>query len=389
MKRGLLACVVGLACGSALGQDKVPEGLQPDEAAQIKALTETHVEKLALDWGDPAPAIKVGAWLKGDPVAAFEAGKVYVVEFWATWCPPCKDSIPHLSEIEKKYSGKGVVVVGVSTWERAFPLDGYPAYIDRVRDFVTKQGDAMAYRVAYDGDDGEMNTTWMHANNRTGIPAAFIVDKAGKVAWIGHPMDAGLTTALDQILAGTYDLPAAAKSAKEKAELEQRTRRAENRARIALDAGDGVEAERAINKLLEIDAKRYGPWAMRLFEMLLIDQANPKDAYVYADQMIHGPLRSDPAVMNSLAWTIVAKPNVPIRDPVVARQAAEIAVELTKGTDASILETMARVCYEASNLDKAMEWQQRAIDAAQDPKWKAELQATLDKYAEQKAAQGR
>ncbi|MFM7297514.1 MAG: TlpA family protein disulfide reductase, partial [Planctomycetota bacterium] len=47
--------------------------------------------------GDPAPRLRVGSWLKGEPIAGFEAGRVYVVEFWSTWCLPCEKSIPLLS----------------------------------------------------------------------------------------------------------------------------------------------------------------------------------------------------------------------------------------------------------------------------------------------------
>lgn len=41
-------------------------------------------------------------------------GKIVVLEFWATWCPPCKETIPELIALQKRYAGKGVVVLGVS-----------------------------------------------------------------------------------------------------------------------------------------------------------------------------------------------------------------------------------------------------------------------------------
>src|SRR5947208_1155637 len=45
--------------------------------------------------GDRAPGLSVSKWLKGEPVTQFQPGKVYVVEFWATWRQPCIKSIPH------------------------------------------------------------------------------------------------------------------------------------------------------------------------------------------------------------------------------------------------------------------------------------------------------
>ena len=56
-----------------------------------------------LGLGDPAPKLEVKSFVKGEPVSEFEPGKNYVVEFWATWCPPCRTSIPHLTELQKNH----------------------------------------------------------------------------------------------------------------------------------------------------------------------------------------------------------------------------------------------------------------------------------------------
>lgn len=107
--------------------------------------------------GDHAPALKVKSFVKGEPVKKFEDGKLYVVEFWATWCGPCKVSIPHLTELQKKY--KQVKFIGVSVFESK-PADVEP--------FVTKMGDKMAYTVATDDvpagktpQEGFMAANWM------------------------------------------------------------------------------------------------------------------------------------------------------------------------------------------------------------------------------------
>src|SRR6266487_2199320 len=52
--------------------------------------------------GDPAPAFKVSKWLQGTEVKSFEKGKVYVVEFWSTWCGPCIVMMPHMSELQQE-----------------------------------------------------------------------------------------------------------------------------------------------------------------------------------------------------------------------------------------------------------------------------------------------
>ncbi len=146
-----------------------------------------------LSIGDPAPELKYSKWLKGDAVAGFDSNQLYVVEFWATWCGPCKASIPHLTEMAHKY--KQVTFIG---------LDVLDAGADKVAKFVDGLGDQMDYLVARDTDEGFMNTNWLTAAGEGGIPTVFLV-QGGKIVWIGHPMG-GLERAIDEVVAGTYDL---------------------------------------------------------------------------------------------------------------------------------------------------------------------------------------
>src|SRR5215831_10160841 len=95
----------------------------------------------AAELGDAAKPLDIKEWVKGAPVdlAAGKGKTIYVVEFWATWCPPCRASIPHLTELQKKFKEKDVVFVAV-TQEKP----------DVVKSFVEKMGDKMDYTVAID-----------------------------------------------------------------------------------------------------------------------------------------------------------------------------------------------------------------------------------------------
>lgn len=155
-----------------------------------------------LQVGDPAPPLQQGRYVQGEPVAAFEAGKVYVVEFWSTWCGPCRTAIPHLNQLHEKFRDRGLVVIGQNGWERGLEIEA------AVTAFVTGMGSNMTYRVALDdgeGKDGKMAATWWKAAGLKSIPATFVVDQAGRIAWIGHPLR-GLDEAVEKVLAGTHEI---------------------------------------------------------------------------------------------------------------------------------------------------------------------------------------
>jgi len=132
--------------------------------------------------GLPAPEFKVESWVKGTPVAKLEAGKIYVVEFWATWCGPCRAIIPHLTELQEKYKDK-VTFIGVSVLEKN------PDYVPV---FVESMGDKMNYHIAKDdlsqpgAGEGYMAKNWLTAAGAPGIPWAFIIDRTGKIAYAGN-----------------------------------------------------------------------------------------------------------------------------------------------------------------------------------------------------------
>src|ERR1041384_829893 len=157
--------------------------------------------------GDPAAPLVISEWVKGKPVdlAAAKGKEVVVVEFWATWCPPCRASIPHLTEMQKKF--KDVRFVGVSDEEVA-----------TVKKFVEKMGDKMDYAVAVD-KERKTSAGYMEAYGIGGIPHAFIVDKQGKIIWNGHPMS-GLEQVLEQVVAGKFDMSKEKKRADAQKKLE-------------------------------------------------------------------------------------------------------------------------------------------------------------------------
>lgn len=282
----------------------------------------------AAELGIAAPPLQIMEWIKGEPVSIGPGDKVYVVEFWATWCGPCRTSIPHLTELQKKYKDKGVVVVGISN-ESA----------DVVRPFVTEMGSAMDYRVAVDRDD-QTNDRYMKAFDQRGIPTAFVVDKNSKIVWVGHPMGE-LDEVLDEVVAGTFS-------------VEKAKQRAERRKQLMEDYGQFVTSVRAgevekVHSLAEAAATKYA---------------------------------DEPDFLNEVAWVLLTFENAKIHNHPLALKIAKIAVESSKSKNASILDTYARALFETGDVAGAIAQQEKAIALVTNPEEREPLEQTLKDYKE-------
>lgn len=156
--------------------------------------------------GSPAPSIKVEDWLRGQPVTTFEPGKVYIIEFWATWCGPCIASMQNLVILQSKYRSSGVEVVGIAAHEQASTADEARASLDA---WLTKSLPNLNFAIAFDYS-GEMNKLWMDPSFSVGIPSSFVIDRDGRFAFIGHPTQ--LDNALPKVLNGSWAVSDEAKA---------------------------------------------------------------------------------------------------------------------------------------------------------------------------------
>ena len=300
----------------------------------------------ALDIGDPAPVLHPAQWLKGTPITRFETGQVYVIEFWATWCGPCKANIPHLTELARKYE-KQVTIAGISIWESTDPTDR--AYLQKVEGFVRQQGDKMDYLVAVDGPEGEVAKAWMVAAGEKGIPASFIVGKDGRIAWIGYP--ANLGEVLQQVLEDKFDVAAA----KQRRGLELKLVRplndamATNDFKRALELIDAILAEQpkqapayaytrlialyhtdleagvALSNQILTDAK-HDIGAYRMMASIFATQTNlPPAAYQFGQGLIDEALKKDEMKYLFLAMDAELRANVGDRAGAVRCQEQAVA----------------------------------------------------------------
>jgi thiol-disulfide isomerase/thioredoxin len=305
----------------------------------------------AADLGDAAPALKVEKWIKGGPVDVKDGKNVYVVEFWATWCAPCRASIPHLTELQKTYKDKGVVVVGVSVDEGEKRKTR-----DTVEPFVQENGDKMSYAVALDEPDRPTKAAYMEGFVFDGIPTAFVIDKSGKVVWAGQPDEtpgagvvwSGLDQAVEQVVAGKYDLKAAQQADKDRRVLVEKRRKAMEAADKYLAAVKASEKPEGVEKL-------------------------GQDALAALGQ--------DADLLNGFAWSILTDEDVKLRDLKFALQVAKAAYDACAGKQAAIIDTYARALFDNGQKKEALAYQKKAVQlAGDDEPSRADLEATLKRY---------
>ena len=329
--------------------------------------------------GSPAPKLQTGEWIQGEPVKEFAKDKVYVVEFWATWCGPCVASIPHLDELHEEFKDKGVVFIGQNVWEQDTA---------KVKPFVAKMGEKMSYRVALDDVSAEkkgfMAVNWMQAAKQNGIPAAFVVAKDGNIAWIGHP--ATLKKEMIQLALDGKPLTAAVKGeAKPEMEEDAIVKVLEEKGPKLEEAIEGKDWDAAMKLLGEIEklpgiGDQLAPAAV----LISIGKNENEAISKQMDKVLAGPAAQVPQMLNQLAWGIATEMKEPSKDSLAAAlKAANKAVEVTKSSEPAILDTLARILFMQGDKEGAIKTQTKAVDEAGEG-LKESLQETLKSYKDGK-----
>ncbi len=328
-----------------------------------------------LNPGDPAPELKVGKYLKGEPVARFEPGRVYVVEFWATWCGPCVAGVPKLTELQKKYPDITVIAVGV--WETA---------ADGGAEFVRGKGDAIGYRVATDsvpaGKDaqsGHMAEAWLGAAGLSSIPAAFVVGKTGRVDWIGHPDT--LADAVPLARAGKLDTDANRKAlaAKRKKDKDYWDFRAAALAAVKAKDAARLRGVYAGYFAAYPDAEGSGKCCMRVAELLKVGEE--KEAVEYGERCVETLIKDSDGQLQLLAlYAADAMSREPVTNPVRGRLALKALDRADALSKPDGYRQFLRGCASAACGDykAACELLERAI--AQEPQSADIYRPKLDSY---------
>jgi thiol-disulfide isomerase/thioredoxin len=314
--------------------------------------------------GDPAPALKADQWWNGDAVTQLKAGNVYVVEFWATWCGPCIVMMPHLSELQEKYKDQGVIFIGYTARDPNNTLA-------KVRAFVEKRGRKLKYRLAY-SEDRSTYEAWMKAAGRSGIPCCFVVDRQGKIAYIGHPMY--LDVVLPKVVADKWKLDDLAEVEKVEQEVEGVFAASKN-------------PEEFLKKLEEFEKKHpemgaipyfNAPRVLSLLQLGKVEEAKKAAERIF-DQALH---REDSSALQSLVGLLTTPQASQHKElTALALRGAQGLLKINGDKDPVALYFLAEAHFVAGDVAKAKEWGAKALEAAeQEPQLKRQIQQRISRY---------
>jgi thiol-disulfide isomerase/thioredoxin len=323
--------------------------LTPICAQDAKERSKKDNPAASLKVGDLAPPLKASKWLQGDEVRKFELGKVYVVEFWATWCGWCIITMPDTAELQAQYKRKGVTIIAYSARD---PNNS----AEKVAAFVKKRGPRLPFTFAY-AEDRTTYDAWMKTAGREGLPCVFVVDKMGRIAYIGHPIYLGVV--LPMVVAGN-------KNAKEvgakMAKIEQEFR--------AVSASMWPDNKVGLKALNEFEAK-YPPLAnnpaiLRAKLSLLPKVGEVAKAKEVAAIVISKAIKQEnPSALRQVAGLLRNGPGKENKELLaVAVKAAEAAVRLTGEKDGPALLDLAETYFAIGHRTRAKEYARKAVEAA-------------------------
>ena len=449
---GLVAMSVffSASCPSAAAQAKSPQGKSAPTKGNSGKPAEQEVGLLTV--GSKAPPLNVEHWISNGngqfkPVTTFTPGRVYVVEFWATWCAPCVATMPHLAATQAKYGNK-VQIVSISD-EDLETIEGFLKSTVRAARAAEegaegeKGGKAKAAKVeepkkqtyaeltsAYcltTDPDGSSNIDYMEAAAQNGIPTSFIVGKTGQIEWIGHPMS--IDDALDAVVTDKWDRAAFLEKFKKEqdrdsmmAKLAAMMRKGDAKGALAVieqakksneadpaalanlntlafqvqvmpiiskcEEGDLKEGMAELSALMKtVTPEQKVQLSMLRFKLLVEAEEYPSAAkallIVADDKMI------DADSINQLTWQIYEAALEDDKFPAVLIDASVTATEKALAASPKsgmIMDTLAHLLHRQGKLDKAIAVQTQAIANSDDSsdEGKQEMAAYLKQLKQEK-----
>ncbi|WP_146119087.1 TlpA disulfide reductase family protein [Blastopirellula marina] len=248
----------------------------------------------SLTIGSQAPALGIEHWLSAaqgerGEVKEFESEKIYVVEFWATWCIPCVASMPHLADLQTKYADQQVQIISVSQE----PLETVTTFLDRqvLGDDAKRTYAQLTAEYSLTTDpDSSVFTAYMQGAGQKVIPTAFVVGKTGQIEWIGHPKD--LDQPLAAVVADNWDRD----KFRQSWEAEQQRKALEEKLKRLVRDGELPQALLLVDDQYDAAAAARAAMkeSLKLLNLATIAQSGDKEATIAIMEELLAQCQDDP-----------------------------------------------------------------------------------------------
>lgn len=345
---------------------------------------------VALQIGDQAPELSVKNWVResqqpsrnpANRVLSRDTGRIgasiQVITFWATWCKPSTDALERLAIVQNRFAND-VHCIAVSS-ESSEAVAGF---LNSKHPAVQKSWhDMLPFSVAADLH-GTAEGDFLLASSEQSLPTSFVINQDGLLAWMGTPER--LESVLAKIVAGEWDIARARADHQRTYERTVAQRQVRDQLALAKVSNDVDQCLALIDGLL---TRFPGDDEFELLRLQhLLNASTMTDAGKLNDilQTANGhavrlrmDLNDDSLRLNQLAWMLSESEHRKGLDLSIAESAAERAVELTMESEASSLETLARVRFRRGNIEDAVAAQTRAIKLSPGD---ASLQETLSVF---------
>ncbi len=343
--------------------DALEEDLKKFETAAAEQGASTSV-RLPFRIGQKAPELRAGTWVKGPAVSRFEPGQIYVLEFWATWCGPCKAAMPHITELARRHAGK-VTFIGVNVQERT----NGPGTVDQVRRFVESMGEKIGYPNCVDSGTGNLDSVWYAGVGAVGLPQTIIVDGKSNIAWVGGP--SGIDAVVDALLAGTFDYEKTSAAREERLAKGAAMYKVGREYQLAYAAGDWAKV------VAVIDAHPQQAAMMALPRYMALVHVDPVAAFAQLKTEVAKKSGMAPLMFDALTEV----------DNLPAEMYEYVIAQLGDKPGFGTYESLARSYYRTGNTARALELQTKLVEAAKGmdptnmtPEYMDRYQADLKKY---------
>lgn len=353
------------------------------------------VTSVATEVGSIAPRLRVEKWLRNGPVSLLvpeedpeRGNKYFAVEFWGTWSPACRDAIPVLNYLQRKYRKKGLTVVGIIREDEP-----------KVKKFL--ENIKTEYAIGIDEDS---KTTLQYMPLDRIFPKVFLINGAREVVWKGEVID--LEGVIELVYRGGFD-----------AEKQKRISALHKELQLAMRSSLLEDAEKIIKNILNEDPRDglairaavfvYGgnnqsekafafiderikavpdSMRLRLMRLELMRQYPDIDADVAAfARKTATAFSKNPEALNELAWTLMRDfPYAPgcltVAFDAAKKALDEMPGEIDARDRAAYFTTLARAYCKAGLPEKAVEYQKEAVALLKDDEGGKEAKQLVEYY---------